>query len=57
MAGADPSWLGLAVTIIGTSFADMTEKKALKARSFESSPADWLIDRISQRPVTAGDDE
>jgi hypothetical protein len=57
MAGADPSWLGLAVTIIGTSFADMTEKKALKARSFDSSPADWLIDRISQRPSAAGDDE
>ena len=57
MAGADPSWLGLAITIIGTSFADMTDKKAQKARSFDTSPADWLIDRISQRPTTSGDDE
>lgn len=57
MAGADPSWLGLAVTIVGTSFAEMTEKKAIKAQSFEKSPADWLIDQLSQRPISAGEDE
>jgi hypothetical protein len=55
MAGADQSWLGIAVTLIGTSFADMTENKARKALSRDSSPGDWML-ATNRRPVTTGED-
>jgi len=57
MAGADQSWLGLAVTVIGASFAAMTESKANKARSREHAPGDWMIEAVTGRPEATGDSE
>lgn len=47
MHAADERWIGHAVTLIGTSFADMTEKKASKVRRAGSAPSagEWLIAR------------
>lgn len=56
MAGTDQSWLGQAVTIIGTSFADMTVKKAFKALSRESAPGDWMISKVSPRRAQEDDE-
>lgn len=57
MAGADQSWLGLSVTVISDSFASMTEKKAQLAGNREPAPADFLFNRLAQRPRVDGDDE
>jgi hypothetical protein len=57
MAGADQSWLGIAVTLIGTSFAQMTEEMARKALSRETSPGDWMLTGVSAPADTDGDDE
>lgn len=48
MHGADLLWLGHAVTIIGTSFADMTEKKANRARTSEPRAGDWILGRSTE---------
>jgi len=47
MHGADELWLGHAVTIIGTSFADMTDKKAFKARTRDPRAGDWILGRAT----------
>jgi hypothetical protein len=57
MAGADQSWLGIAVTLIGTSFAQMTEEKARKALSREVSPGDWMLMGTSETSDDDGTDE
>lgn len=53
MAGADQSWLGQAVTLIGTSFASMTERKAQKAISRDSAPGDWMIGAVTPPAAAA----
>jgi hypothetical protein len=57
MAGADQSWLGIAVTLIGTSFAEMTENKARKALSRESAPGDWMLKVRSSTTSSLADSE
>ena len=56
MAGADPSWLGLSITLISDSFASLTDKKAFLARDRDPAPADWMIDRLSRQPRTEEDE-
>ncbi len=43
MHGADERWIGQVVTLIGTSFAQMTERKAELARNRDSQPGDWIL--------------
>ena len=43
MGALDPSWLGLAVTLTGTSFAGLASRKALRARNTDAAPGDWLL--------------
>lgn len=45
MHAADQRWTGLAITVIGTSFAEMTEKKASKVWGSGTEPGDWLLAR------------
>lgn len=56
MAGTDQSWLGQAVTIIGTSFARMTEEKAFAALERNSAPGDWMITKVSPSRVQEDDE-
>ena len=51
MAAADERWIGQVVTLIGTSFADMTEQKARKVRQSDPLPGDWLIVKHGERDV------
>jgi len=44
MHAADERWIGQAVTIIKTSFAAMTDKKAVKVVSKGPLPGDWVVD-------------
>lgn len=57
MAPADQSWLGQAVTIIGTSFANMTDRKASLAIDRTPAPGDWMLERLSRQPRTATEDQ
>jgi len=43
MGALDPSWLGLAVTLTGTSFAGLAIRKASRARNTDAAPGDWLL--------------
>ena len=51
MPAADDRWIGQSVTLIGTSFADMTEKKAFKVRSADALAGDWLIVKHGERDI------
>jgi hypothetical protein len=51
MAAADERWIGQAVTLIGTSFADMSEQKARTVRANDALPGDWLIVKHGERDV------
>ena len=52
MHAADPRWIGQALTVIGTSFADMTEKKASAMRSPDPAPGDWLLTSHTENDVS-----
>jgi hypothetical protein len=55
MGALDPSWLGLAVTLTGISFADLSARKARLSRDREQAPGDWMLDVTL--PHTDGDAE
>ena len=44
MHAADERWIGHAVTIINTSFADMTDKKAMEVGGRDPLPGDWVLE-------------
>lgn len=52
MHAADPRWIGQALTVIGTSFADMTEKKAIAVSRWDSTPGDWLLTSHAENDVS-----
>jgi hypothetical protein len=56
-AGADdPGWVGETVTLIGTSFAQLAERKATKTRT--EGPGAWLTDGVAWHdPRTATDSD
>ena len=43
MHAADERWIGQIATVIGTSFAPMTDKKAFKVNSWDALPGDWVV--------------
>ncbi len=44
MHSTDDRWVGKIVTLIGTSFARMTDRKAQLASDRKPKPGDWLLD-------------
>lgn len=53
MRAADERWIGQVLTVIGTSFAEMTEKKAFTIIRTDSLPGDW----VARRAVTPSETE
>lgn len=51
MPAADERWIGLNVTVTGTSFADMTDQKARNVRKTDPLAGDWLIVKHGERDV------
>lgn len=43
MKCVDELWLGLVVTLIGTSFAAMTDKKAHRVKAWDPRVGDWIL--------------
>lgn len=56
MHASDERWVGRAVTIIGSSFANMTDTKARRVAGRDPLPGDWIIPgREAERDVADED--